>query len=147
MATSDWFAVGGEMVARLQSAMPELRQVRLAASLAEIADWQPVSPAVWVAWDGDAIADTAGQGATQMVRQRWIAALVVRSAREADTGAGVIAAAGPLMARMIAALSGWQPQAITGCRPLRRIEAPRPGYGAGYGWFPVAFEAVVPAGA
>lgn len=142
--SADHFAVGKAIVERLRSAMSELRQVRLAASMQEIADWQPSSPAVWVVWDGDQIMDSAGRGQAQIVRQRWIVALIVRSAADAATGGGVIEAAGPLLSKLIELLMGWLPASPVGARPLERIEAPRPGYGAGYGYFPVAFVAAIP---
>lgn len=124
--------------------MTGLRQVRLAASLDEIADWQPSSPAVWVIWDGDRLDDHAGHGKAQMIRQRWITALVVRSVKEAAAGGGVVEAAGPMLAQLLGLLMGWQPAEPPGCRGLVRADAPRPGYGAGYGFFPLAFEAAFP---
>lgn len=142
--SADHFAVGKAIVERVRAAMPELRQVRLAASMQEIADWQPSSPAAWVVWDGDQIVDTAGRGQAQIVRQRWVVALIVRSAKEAETGGGVIDAAGPLLSKLIDLLMGWLPASPVGARPLERINAPAPGYGAGYGYFPVAFAAAIP---
>jgi hypothetical protein len=141
---SDHFAAGQAIAARVREAMPELKQVRIAASLAEIADWQPASPAVWVVWDGDRVADSAGRGQAQIVRQRWIVALIVRSLKEAASGGGVVETAGPLIARLLTLLMGWQPPEPSGCAPLVRIDAPAPGYGAGYGYFPVAFYAAIP---
>lgn len=138
------FAVGIAIRDRLAGAMPELKQVRLAASLAEIADWQPSSPAVWVVWGGDRIGDTGGSGRAQIVRQEWIVALIVRNVRDVASGGGVVEEAGPLVSRLLALLMGWTPDAPVGCRPLERINAPAPGYGAGYGYFPVAFAAAIP---
>ncbi|MDD3610467.1 MAG: hypothetical protein PHI49_12040 [Halothiobacillaceae bacterium] len=140
MSSLDHFAVGVAIRDRLAEALPALRQVRIAASLAEIADWQPVSPAVWVIWDGDRVAESAGRGQAQLVRQRWVVALIVRSLKDAASGGGVIEAAGPLLSRLLALLMGWQPP-MPGCRPLERTDAPQPGYGAGYGYFPLAFLA------
>jgi len=137
----DWLAVGSEIVARLESALAgDVRQVRLAAALEEIGESAPASPAVWVAWGGDRVIDGAGpgQGAAQAIDQEWIVALLVRSAKDAASGAGVSLAAGPLLARILSALMGWQPE---GVRALRRIDAPRPSYVAGTGVYPLAFVA------
>lgn len=137
----DWLSIGAQIVERLQGELSgELRQVRLAAAIEEIGDASPASPAVWVAWGGDRIADGAGpgQGAAQAIDQQWIVALLVRSAKDAASGGGVADKAGPLLARILAALMGWQPQ---GCRALRRVEAPRPTYLAGTGVYPLAFAA------
>lgn len=138
------FAAGIAIRDYLAATMPELRQVRLAASLAEIADWQPASPAVWVVWAGDRVADSGGQGRAQIVQQDWIVALIVRSVRDAASGGGVVEEAAPLMTRLLTLLMGWTPPQPAGCRPLVRIAAPAPGYGAGYGYFPVAFAAAIP---
>jgi len=137
----DWLHVGAQIVGRIEMEMGgDIRQVRLAAAIEEIGDITPASPAVWVIWDGDRIVDGAGagQGAAQAVDQHWIVALLVRSARDAASGAGVTNAAGPLLSRILSALMGWQPQ---GSRALRRIEAPRPSYVTGTGIYPLAFAA------
>jgi phage gp37-like protein len=137
----DWLSVGAQIVERLQGELAgELRQVRLAAAIEEIGDASPASPAVWVAWGGDRIVEGAGpgQGAAQAIDQTWIVALLVRSAKEAASGAGAAEKAGPLIARILAALMGWQPD---GSRALRRVEAPRPTYAAGTGVYPLAFAA------
>jgi len=141
MPAEDWLHVGAQMVERIGMELEDdIRQVRLAAALEEINDAAPAAPAVWVVWAGDRIVEGAGpgQGAAQAIDQQWIVALLVRSARDAASGSGVIHAAGPLLARILAALMGWQPQ---GCRALRRIEAPRPSYVAGAGVYPLAFAA------
>ena len=137
----DWLSVGAQIVARLESALAgDVRQVRIAAALEEIGESAPASPAIWVAWGGDRIVDGAGpgQGAAQAIEQHWIVALLVRSAKDAASGAGVSAAAGPLLSRILSALMGWPP---VGARALRRIEAPRPTYVAGTGVYPLAFAA------
>jgi len=129
------------MVERIEMEMGgDIRQVRLAAALEEIGDITPASPAIWVAWDGDRIVDGAGagQGAAQAIDQHWVVALLVRSAKDAASGAGVSTAAGPLLSRVLLALMGWQPE---GARALRRIQAPRPSYIAGTGVYPLAFAA------
>jgi len=141
MVPTDWLHVGAQMVERIKMEMGgDIRQVRLAASVEEIGDITPASPAVWVVWDGDRIVDGAGagHGSAQAIDQHWIVALLVRSAKDAASGAGVTNAAGPLLSRILSALMGWQP---SGSRALRRIEAPRPSYVAGTGIYPIAFAA------
>ena len=133
----DWLHVGAQMADRLRAQVPELRQVRMAVSIAELGDITPAAPAAWVIWDGDQIADDARSGASQCVDQRWLVVLIVRSAREADAGGGVVAEAGRLMSEALSALMGWAP---TGGMALRRTSAPTPGYQAGYGYYPIAFN-------
>ncbi len=137
----DWLSIGAQIVERLQGELGgELKQVRLAAAIEEVGDAAPASPSVWVAWGGDRIVDGAGpgSGAAQAIDQTWIVALLVRSAKEAASGGGAADKAGPLIARILAALMGWQPD---GSRALRRVEAPRPAYVAGTGVYPLAFAA------
>ncbi len=135
---SDYFAIGRSMVAHIRQSMSDLRQVRLASSLQEIADWQPASPAVWVVWDSDTVGASAQQGTRQQIKQRWVVALIVRSAKDAASGGGVIESAGPLLDTLLKSLMGWKPGDTS--TPLLRVGAPPPGYGAGYGFFPLAFE-------
>ena len=136
MIPQDWLHVGAQMVERLRASVPELRQVRMAVSIAELGEITPAAPAAWVVWDGDQIADDARSGASQSVDQRWLVVLIVRSAKEADAGGGVVTEAGPLMSEVLSALMGWTPM---GGMALRRTTAPTPGYQAGYGYYPLAF--------
>lgn len=56
--------------------------------------------------------------------------------RRTDTNKGVVDAAGPLLTQLVQALSGWKPAGFT---ELIRQAAPRPGYRAGVGFFPLVF--------
>ena len=138
---TDWLSVGAQIAERLETELSDdVRDVRVVAAIDEIADSAPASPAIWVAWGGDRVIDGAGpgQGAAQAIDQQWIVALLIRSARESASGGGVQAAAGPLLSRVLSALSGWAPD---GSRALRRIDAMQPRYIAGTGIYPLAFAA------
>lgn len=137
MVPTDYFDAAGALRARLIERLPQVRSVRTASGLAEVAHLTPDAPALILCWDGDT--GLSDNGCLHTVEQRWIVAVAVRSARDTAGGSGVIEAAGPLVADVIDALAGWKP-AIPGAGRLRRIDAPRPGFDAGYGLFPLAFS-------
>lgn len=134
---ADYFDVAAAIVERLRERVPVLRSVRTASSLAEIPYMTPDAPAAIVCWDGDALSEPAD--CLQPLTQRWIVALTVRSARDLEGGSGVLEDAGPLLSIVIDALAGFRPD-VPGAGRLRRIEAPRPVFDAGYGLFPLAFS-------
>jgi hypothetical protein len=134
---ADYFDVATALVARLRAQVPQVRSVRTASSLAELAHMTPEAPSLIVCWDGDSL--PAPAECLQPVEQRWIVALTVRSARDTAGGSGVLEVAGPLMSLTLAALMGWRP-ALPGAGRLRRIDAPRPAFDVGYGVFPLAFS-------
>lgn len=133
----DYFDAAGAITARLRAQVPQVRSVRTASSLAEIGHMTPEAPSLIVCWDGDAL--SAPAECLHPIEQRWIVALTVRSARDTAGGSGVLEAAGPLLSLTLAALLGWRPD-VPGAGRLRRIEAPRPAFDAGYGVFPLAFS-------
>jgi len=137
---TDHLALAALLRARLTAELTLLRAVKSAAAIEEIADLVPAAPAAILLWDGDALVQDAGGGRVQSIDQRWLVCLVVRSAREAAANTGVLEIAGPLIAQTLRCLQGWTPD-LPGARPLKRIEAPKPGFAAGYGYFPLAFAA------
>lgn len=136
MLPLDYFDAADALAARLRAAMPQVRSVRTASSLAEVAYLTPDAPAIILCWDGDV--PQPGADCLQPVEQRWIVAVAVRSAKDAAGGSGVLEAAGPLVSAVLAALLNFRPD-LPGAGRLRRVEAPRPGFDAGYGLFPLAF--------
>lgn len=146
---SDYLAAEPLLIARLRAAVAGFRAVLGAADLDGVAEGAQTVPAAHVIYDGDALpggdASRGGAGAAQMVAQRWLVVVAVRNVRQAATGDGARGEAGPLISQTLAALSGWQPS--PSFRPLRRVAGPRPGYNAGFGYFPLLFEAQLVTGA
>lgn len=136
MLPANYFDAATALRERLLQELPQMRSVRTASGLAEVAHLTPDAPALILCWDGDA--GMQDNGCLVTVEQRWIVAVAVRSARDTAGGSGVIEAAGPLFSAVLAALAGWKPD-LPGAGRLRRVEAPRPGFDAGYGLFPLAF--------
>lgn len=133
-------ALEGLLIERLKSAVPEFRGVLGMADLAAMQESSQVTPSAHVIYQGDTVpsGNSAGQGSAQVVVQTWLVVVAVRSARDTRGGSGAREEAGALMTRVIQALSGWMPGPEF--RPMQRVNAPRPGFNAGFGYFPLAFE-------
>ncbi len=63
----------------------------------------------------------------------------VRNASTQLTGEAVLAEAGLLLVECVKALLGWTPDPDA-YEPLTMIAAPAPEYGAGFGYYPIAFQ-------
>jgi len=128
------------LIDRLKSAVPEFRAVPGMADLAAMQESGQPTPAAHVIYQGDTLpsGNNAGQGSAQMVAQTWMVVVAVRTARDTRGGSDAREEAGPLITGVIRALSGWMPG--PGFIPMRRVNAPKPGFNAGFGYFPLAFE-------
>ena len=143
----NYLAVESLIIDRLTAEVPALRAVLSADALTDLTEGVQTTPAAYVLYDGDDVPSTdgkrAGDGARQLVSQRWLVVLAVRNARG---GADAREDAGPLLTQILAALAGYHPQPAPPAqvyRPLKRAQAPRPGYHAGYGYFPLLFTTEV----
>ncbi len=138
---ADYLSAGAAIVARLEAWLPGVSAVRQAPSRAAVNESALGSLAVLVVYDGDRLGDEAGRGRAQIVHQQWLVLLAVRHAAQGDGGAAQAALAGPLLSRLLEALSGWPPSPEH--RPLIRIAAPRPAHTPGFTYYPLAFETAV----
>lgn len=143
----NYLALEPLIIDRLKTEVPTLRAVLSADALADLAEGVQTTPAAYVLYDGDDVPSAdgkrAGDGARQLVSQRWLVVLAVRNARG---GSDAREDAGPLLTQILAALAGYHPQPAPPSqvyRPLKRAQAPRPGYHAGYGYFPLLFTTEV----
>lgn len=146
---ADYLAAEGAIIAHLGNTVPELLAVLGAAELSGIQEIAQKTPAAHIIYDGDVLPGGSGSSANsssaQLVAQRWLVVVAVKNARGANTGAGARSDAGPLISKTIQALNGFQP--TTSHRPMRRVQAPRPGYNKGYAYFPLMFETQLLTGA
>lgn len=141
----DYLAAGALIEDRIRDKAPHLKRVEgvgdLTAWLEDEAEFEKnISgklPAAFVGYDGDVLGDMTGEGSDHVAAQRWLVVLAVGNYRRADTAKGVVSDAGPLLAQLMAALNGWKPAGFT---ELIRQAAPRPGYRAGVGFFPLVFS-------
>ncbi len=138
---ADYLAAGALIVARLTTWLPGVSAVRQAAARQAVNESALGAMTVLVVYDGDRLGDEAGRGRAQIVHQQWLVLLAVRHATQGDGGAAQASLAGPLLSRLLEALSGWAPSAEH--RPLTRISAPRPVHTPGFTYYPLAFECAV----
>lgn len=143
--TTDYLVAGSLIEARISNVVPLIKRVSPLGNLYSLLESDPDKmaahingqlPAAFVGFDGEVIGGSAGAEHAHIVVQRWLVVLAVGNYRNADTAQGVTAAAGPLLYELVRALTGWQPEGFT---ELERQAAPRPGYLAGVGFFPLAF--------
>lgn len=125
--TDDYLAAESELVNAISS-VTALRKVYTSVDLAETAERSQITPAAHVIYAGDRQALTAQGGSVGHVVQTWYVVLTV-NLKSKDK-------AGPLLAQLITALSG----VMTTLGPINRVNAPRPNFRAGFGYYPLAFE-------
>lgn len=109
-----------------------------AADLEGVEEQSQHTPALHVLYRGYRPTTEKGNGVIQQIEQTWLVVVVVRNVRDAHSGAGVRAAAGPIMHAVCAALLGW-PRQHADFSPLRLASAPAAWFGKGVGYFPLAF--------
>jgi len=139
-APSDYLMAGRAIIERLKTSVLELRQVLSLEEIAQLDENAIASPTAYVVYDGDEVLEADGrarQGASQLVRQRWMVVLAVANARQARSGDAKHAEAGPLLSLLIAALAGWLTPPFR--RPLFRVSAPRVQYGQNVALYPLMF--------
>ena len=136
-------ALENAIQARLKGQVNGLQSVKAASDLDDATAQNQVTPAAYVIYAGDRVVDApsgrAGQGAAQSVYQTW---LVMVATRYRKNYKGPAEDAGQVMSDIIKALAGWQAGADFP-RPLRRVNAPKPEYLGGYGYFYLGFEAQI----
>lgn len=143
---ADYLVAEGLILARLEAELADLSssaglKVLSAADLAGVAEGAQHTPSVHVVYNGDVIpgGDSVDEGNYHVIQQRWIVVVAVRNAGNQRTGKAARDDAGPIISRVIKALSGWRPG--QGLSPLRRVTAPGPAFTpGGYAYFPLQFE-------
>jgi len=109
------------LMERVKACVPGLAHIGSAASLAEAQAQSAASPACWIIYLGEDVTD--GARAKHPVKQHWAVVLTLAYPQEGQ--------AGPLLGRLINALTGWTPAASNGavekaCSPLKRTSTRLP---------------------
>ena len=133
----DYLALEPLLVERISTELAgHLKAVQGAADLASIAIKQQNVPAVYVIYLGDAIGQAAGNA--QPVDQIWAVIPAVYYADATGNGEGARRLAGPIIGRVLAALTNWKPR--IDMKPLKRVQSSTPAeYADNYGYFPLLF--------
>ncbi|MFZ6775801.1 phage tail terminator protein [Undibacterium sp. Ji83W] len=143
MAIEDYLFIEQPLIARIKEKMPGLQGVYACANLADLATQQQITPAAHVIYVGDETGTTSRDqgnlGKVQVVTQLWAVILAVYDADPINTGEGARRLAGPLIASLLRAVSGWKPDDTV--KPLVRGRPVPPHYANGYGYYPFVFKA------
>ena len=142
MSVLNYLVLEDLLVAHLKSSLPELKAVLTATDLTGVQAQRLVEPAAHVIYLGDEVAQGSngqgGSGAAQVTSQQWMVVLVVKFAGTVASGKGNRDKAGPLIAKLLQTLCGWQPSAPL--TSLKRINAPKVGYEDGFAYYPFCFK-------
>jgi hypothetical protein len=143
MADENYFACEGAIVDRLKAQLTGA-EIQGAPNFETVEEWSCNPPAVFVVPGGDLIDEQQGRGRENIVRQRWLAICVARNLRNGAMGDAARKDCGALVAKVLAALQGWQPEPTDGpakaYTPLERVTGDAPVFLNGMFWFPLAFE-------
>ena len=133
----DYLFIEPLLVERINAEVPGLKAVLTATEMAEILETRQITPAVHVVYLGDG--KPAGPAKATRVTQMWAAVVAVHHADPKGDGAGARRIAGPLIAKLLRALSGWVPHPIV--TPLERSTPIPSRFSNGYGYYPFVFRA------
>lgn len=116
----DYLGLGEHIVSRLRATIPTLH-IAHGNELADLVEGTvtPRFPSAYVLFMQDDEIRDAGDGANELVTQRWQVVLVVREVSEPRSSQRLLSAAGPLLSQVIHALRGWTPDPLI-WGPLRR---------------------------
>jgi len=108
------------LIERVKACVPGLAHIGSASSLSEAQDNTAASPTCWIIYLGEDITD--GARAKHPVKQHWAAVLTLAYPKQGE--------AGPLLGKLINALTGWIPenagQKEPACSPLERTSTRLP---------------------
>lgn len=145
-AQDDYLFLEDVFIQRIKDEVGGLAAVQGLPDLQSLDDQTAQSPSVYVIYLGDVVPQgVTAQGASkrlQRVDQRWGVVLSISVADAADDGVAARRIAGPLLAQLIDALTGWQPEGVTQniCRAPGSVPAQ---YENGLYLFPVVFSATI----
>lgn len=135
----DFLHLESQIIDRLGERLsPDIHRLT-AADLAGVAEGSQPTPAVHVVFDGYRIQDHKIP-AIAAVTQQWLTVIAVRNRRGGSTGDGARASAGPIIGDVLSSLHGWRPD---GASVLKLAAAPRPGYVAGFAYFPLSWTTTI----
>lgn len=138
----NYFFIQPLLVDHLTAEMPELQAVITLDDMTDL-DTQAYSPAAHVIYVGDDVGGGPNAqgtiGKVQTTTQLWAVIIAVYFGQVGATGSDVKATAGPLIAKMLRCVAGWQPAKFV--QPLARGHPVQAHYNNGVAYFPFVFRA------
>ncbi len=132
---SSLLALGPVIVARLKGRLPETVQVLEGRTADDFARSGQIAPAVYVVYDGGAIAQSRPDARAARITQRWMCVCIAKNLQGVATGSAALVDAGALADSTLAALMGWRPEGTS--QALTLVDLPRPRYDTGYQMVPL----------
>lgn len=132
---TDYLFVQDLIKARLSSELGKELPVHGIEELAQVTEANITRDTLFVLWDGERVADTAGNATRTMLTHRYTVFLAVKNARQTKDARNE--SAGPMLSRVHKALAGWAP--VAGARPLVRTNGRQPNYRASVALYPLTF--------
>lgn len=135
----NWLSAEPLLKARLEDQVPELKgQVNGAPDLQTVQERNRKAASCDIVYTGYRVVEERAAGKLARIRQLWYVIPVIRNVRQAQDGAPNRAAAGPIIAKVNAALMGHRLSKEHG--NLLPATPPHALYHAGSGYYPLAYE-------
>ncbi|WP_293266744.1 hypothetical protein [Neptunomonas sp.] len=123
----DYLAAEGHLVEKLGS-IEGIRKVYCSCDLAEMKEEAQNTPALHVIYNGDTVTNNAQGGALSHPKQTWVIVLAVNLRKKGE--------AGVLLAKVLKHMAG----AHGPLGSFKRVNAGRPSFTRGFGYYPMAYE-------
>lgn len=109
------------------------------ADLSEVAMEQQLTPAVHIVYQSYRKVQSLSDGKAARIAQTWLAVTAARNVRDLRAGSAARNDAGVISDMVLDCLMGWEAPKLT--KPLELVSGPAAGYGGGFQYLPLAFEA------
>lgn len=139
----DYLFMQGRIQARLEEVVNQgakLIEIKAIEDLRQATEANTRDNLVYVLWDGDSFPSGEAQRASSsslIVTQTWTVLFAKRSADQHDDAARN-KSAGPMLATLHKALTGWTPGGAF--RPFRRVNGRKPSYPGSVALYPLSFS-------
>jgi hypothetical protein len=139
----NYFTAEQPIIDRLKEQLPEIRVISSSRNLDTVIRSNAITPGAHVIFDGEGIEEDSRHrvGSKQIVYQKWLVVLSIKSNRDIPTGSGIRWEAGPLLLKINNALQGWKP--ATGFGGMAKAPSKVPVYQDNIGHFSLSFTSRV----
>lgn len=133
----NYFAVGLSLITHLES-LNLFKKIAFVQSLNDVGENKQITPAAYVVYRGDTVADTVGRGEKTKITQRYSVVIAVANAQSQIDVVAMIEDAGELIPTALKALNGWQ--ATEFHSPFKRVSGDMAGFSNSFSYYPFTFE-------